>query len=159
MSRSPEAERSVTGVVDRRWTGSWLGGPRSADVNAGYPGERLGLPETGSRSVASFGRRLLAFVVDALLCDLVALLLFQQVAYWNVAVFFVEVSVLTALIGRSAGQRICGIHIARLDGRPVGFGRALVRTTLLCLLIPALIWDRDFRGLHDRAAGTVALRA
>lgn len=145
-------------MVDRRWTGSWLGGPRSAGVGGAYPGERLGLPETGSRSVASFGRRLLAFVVDAVLCDLVALLLFQQVAYWNVVVFFVEVYVLTALIGRSAGQRICGVSIARLDGRPVGSLWAFVRTALLCLLIPALIWDRDFRGLHDRAAGTVALR-
>jgi uncharacterized RDD family membrane protein YckC len=28
---------------------------------------------------------------------------------------------------------------------------------LLLLFIPALIWDRDGRGLHDRAAGTVVL--
>ena len=29
---------------------------------------------------------------------------------------------------------------------------------LLCLAIPALIWDRDQRGLHDRLAGTVLVR-
>jgi uncharacterized RDD family membrane protein YckC len=29
---------------------------------------------------------------------------------------------------------------------------------LLGLLIPAVIWDRDGRGLHDRAAGTVVIR-
>jgi hypothetical protein len=33
-----------------------------------------------------------------------------------------------------------------------------VRTVLLCLLIPAFITDRDQRGLHDRAAGTVLVR-
>ena len=36
--------------------------------------------------------------------------------------------------------------------------RPLVRTVLLCLAIPALIWDRDQRGLHDRGAGTVLVR-
>lgn len=146
-------------MVDRRLTGSWLGGPRSAGADVGYLGERLGMPETGAGSVAGFGRRLVAFAIDAVLCDLVALLLFQQVAYWNLAVFFAEVYVLTALLGRSVGHRICGIYVARLDNRPVGFLWALVRTTLLCLLIPALIWDRDSRGMHDRAANTVVLRA
>jgi hypothetical protein len=28
----------------------------------------------------------------------------------------------------------------------------------VCLLIPALIWDRDGRGLHDRSIGTVLVR-
>jgi hypothetical protein len=34
----------------------------------------------------------------------------------------------------------------------------VVRTVLLCLAIPALIWDADLRGLHDRAAGTMLVR-
>ena len=34
-----------------------------------------------------------------------------------------------------------------------------LRTALLLLLVPALITDRDGRGLHDRAAGTVVVRA
>lgn len=142
--------------MERRWAASWLGGARSAGVDLGYPGQRLGLPESGPGSVAGFGRRLLAFAVDAVLCDLVALL-FGDVR-WNIVVFFVEVYVLTALGGSSAGQRICGVRIHRLDGRRVGPVWALVRTVLLCLLIPALIWDRDGRGLHDKAANTVAVR-
>jgi hypothetical protein len=32
------------------------------------------------------------------------------------------------------------------------------RTALLCIAIPALIWDRDGRGLHDRLARTVEVR-
>lgn len=142
--------------MERRWLGSWLGGARSAGVDLGYPGERLGLPESGPGSVAGFGRRLLAFGVDVVLCDLVALLAGD--VRWNIVVFFAEVYVLTALGGCSAGQRVCGIRIMRVDGQRVGPLWALVRTTLLCLLIPALIWDRDWRGMHDRAANTVAIR-
>jgi hypothetical protein len=33
-----------------------------------------------------------------------------------------------------------------------------VRTLLLVLVVPALIWDRDYRGLHDRAANSVVVR-
>lgn len=135
-------------MASRGWTGS----------EARYPGERLGLPRSGPGALASFGRRLLAFGVDAVLSDLVAWALFQGIAYWNLVVFFAEVYLLTALIGRSAGQLLCGVYVARLDNRPVGFLWALVRTVLLCLLIPALIWDRDFRGLHDKAAHTAVCR-
>lgn len=144
-------------MVGRRWVGSWLGGPRSAGVDLGYPGERLGLPTSGRGSVVGFGRRLLAFAVDAVLCDLVAVFVFHNMA-WNIVVFFAEVWVLTGLLGYSAGQLICGIRVARLDGKPVGPLWSFVRTALLCLLIPAVIWDRDYRGLHDRAANTVVVQ-
>ncbi|MGX1157392.1 hypothetical protein RKD39_004970 [Streptomyces albogriseolus] len=36
--------------------------------------------------------------------------------------------------------------------------RGLLRSVLLCLAIPALVWDRDGRGLHDRLARTVEVR-
>ena len=45
-----------------------------------------------------------------------------------------------------------------LDTGRVNPLRALLRTVLLCLAIPALIWDRDGRGLHDRLARTVEVR-
>ena len=48
--------------------------------------------------------------------------------------------------------------MVRLDGRPVGPLWALVRTALLLVVIPALLWDRDYRGLHDRATHTVVVR-
>ena len=35
---------------------------------------------------------------------------------------------------------------------------ALARTVLLCLVIPAVVWDSDGRGLHDRVAGTAIVR-
>jgi uncharacterized RDD family membrane protein YckC len=37
--------------------------------------------------------------------------------------------------------------------------RAIGRTALLCLLVPAVIFDRDGRGLHDRLTDTAVVRA
>ena len=34
----------------------------------------------------------------------------------------------------------------------------IVRTVLLCLFLPAMFWDKDGRGLHDKSAGTVIVR-
>jgi uncharacterized RDD family membrane protein YckC len=34
----------------------------------------------------------------------------------------------------------------------------VIRTVLLCLVIPPVVYDADGRGLHDRAAGTIVLR-
>jgi uncharacterized RDD family membrane protein YckC len=46
-----------------------------------------------------------------------------------------------------------------VDGKPIGFVWALVRTILLLAVVPALITDRDLRGLHDRAANTIVIRS
>jgi uncharacterized RDD family membrane protein YckC len=40
-----------------------------------------------------------------------------------------------------------------------GLWRPIVRSVLLALVIPAVIWDADNRGLHDKAAGTVLVRS
>lgn len=149
------------GAVDRRDVASWLAGPRAVRPDTApvdYPGQRLGRPENGPGSVVGVGHRLLAFAVDALLCDGVAWLLFRNLA-WVTPVFAVEVVVFTWLLGQSAGQRVCGLRVERLDGSRVSLARALLRTALILLLVPALIWDRDGRGLHDKAADSVVVRA
>ena len=50
------------------------------------------------------------------------------------------------------------MRVATLSGRWVGLWRPIVRTALLVLVTPAVIWDPDQRGLHDKAAGTVLVR-
>jgi len=40
----------------------------------------------------------------------------------------------------------------------VGFIKAAIRTLMLLLVIPAVVWDSEGRGLHDRAAGTRLVR-
>jgi uncharacterized RDD family membrane protein YckC len=147
-------------VVDRRSVGGWLGGPGSAyDAASGgdYPGQRLGLPETGRGSLARLGLRLQAFLIDWVTCALIAWGFWRD-PKWSTPVFALEVLVLTTFLGASAGQFVRGLRVIRLDGRPPGPWRALVRTVLLVLLVPALIWDRDGRGLHDKVAGTILVR-
>jgi uncharacterized RDD family membrane protein YckC len=47
----------------------------------------------------------------------------------------------------------------RVDGGRLSLPRIVLRTLLLCLVIPAVIWDSHGRGLHDRAAGSIVVRA
>ena len=147
-------------VLERKDVASWLEGPGGTDrTSQSYAGQRLGRPPTGQGSVAGFGARIIAYLIDSAACALIAygLLRDQQ---WTLVVFAVEVLVLTGLAGGSAGQLLSGLRVVRLDaGGPVGLPRAVLRTFLLVLLIPALVWDRDGRGLHDRAAGTVVVRS
>jgi uncharacterized RDD family membrane protein YckC len=137
--------------------GEMLRGSRPSGDHPAYPGERFGLPKEGARSVASMGRRLGALLIDWLMCMLIALAAFRS-QVWTLPVFVVETYLLTSLTGLTVGKRIMGIRVARLDGKPVGFGWGLVRILLLLTVIPPLITDRDLRGLHDRAANTIVVR-
>ncbi|MEV5571213.1 RDD family protein [Spirillospora sp. NPDC052269] len=149
-----------------RWSQTWLGGAASAGVDLGTPGSRLGLPKDGPGSVATYGRRIVALMVDLIAGGLVGAAL-ASALHWspatrslaNTAVFALMVWLLTATLGTTIGKRMAGLRVVRLDGRPVGFGWSLARTLLLVLVVPALLWDRDHRGLHDRASNTVVVRA
>jgi uncharacterized RDD family membrane protein YckC len=130
-----------------------------------WPGARLGLPESGSRSVASWGRRIAALGIDWITSLLVAGFFVgngvwgQGPAAWApMGVFFLEVSVLTALAGGSFGQLVLRMAVLRLDGTPLTLLHAMLRTLLICLVIPAVVFNRDNRGLHDLAVNSVAVR-
>jgi uncharacterized RDD family membrane protein YckC len=147
-------------VVERRSVGGWLGGPGSAYDAAGggdFAGQRLGLPEAGRGSLARLGVRVQAFLLDAVMCSIIAWGFWRNTV-WTTPVFALEVLVLTTFLGASAGQVLRGLRVVRLDGRPPGLARSVLRTLLLLLLVPAVIWDRDGRGLHDKAAGTMLVR-
>jgi len=122
-----------------------------------YPGQGFGLPEHGPGSVASMPRRILALFIDWLLSMLIAYWLTHS-QFWTIAVFAVEVYVLTATTGFTVGKRIAGIRTIRTGGGLVGFWWALVRTAILLTVVPPLLTDRDLRGLHDRAADTIVIR-
>ena len=62
-------------------------------------------------------------------------------------------------LGGSPGHRLLGMRVQRVTGGWPGLWRPIVRSLLLVLVIPAVIWDADNRGVHDKAAGTVLLRA
>lgn len=130
-----------------------------------YPGERLGLPATGRGAAAGFGRRLAALTVDWLLGYLIAGLFAGPDALgspnfsWTVmGVWFVLTAVAVAAFGITPGMAVLGIRVAALRANLVGVPRALLRTALLALVLPALVRDADGRGWHDRAASTIVVR-
>ena len=131
--------------------------PSTTGKAAAYPGQRFGLPERGSGSVASMPRRVLALTIDWLLSMLIAYWLTHS-QFWTIAVFAIETYVLTATTGFTVGKRLLGIRVMRTNGGLVGFRWSLVRTAILLTVIPPLLTDRDLRGLHDRAADTIVVR-
>ncbi|AXE26112.1 RDD family protein [Streptomyces globosus] len=152
---------------NRQAIGSWLSGPRAAaedmGVEFGYPGQQLGLPEQGPGSVARFGRRLGAVAVDWIGCQVIAYGLItggdmSATGNWTLGLFLGLTLLTVGTVGSTPGKRLLGLRVVSLDGGRLGFGRVLLRTALLALAIPALIWDRDGRGLHDRVSRAVQVR-
>jgi uncharacterized RDD family membrane protein YckC len=131
-----------------------------------YPGQRLGLTPSGRGSLATWSNRITALVVDWAASMAVAVGLFGSGvltsdgwrAWMILAVFFVESTILSALAGGSFGQLLAGVGIARLDAKPLGFVRAVIRAALVCLVVPALVVGADRRGLHDVAVGTLMIK-
>ena len=140
--------------------------PSTAATGPSYPGERLGLPEEGPGSVAGWGRRIAALCIDWL-ASMLTVAAFIGTNVWTgrgaeqwgpMGVYVIEATVLTALLGGSFGQLVLRVVVVRIDGKAVNLLQALLRTILICLVIPPLVFNRDQRGLHDLAAGTVTLR-
>jgi uncharacterized RDD family membrane protein YckC len=126
-----------------------------------HPGQRLGRPATGTGSVGRFGRRLVGVLVDWVIALLIASALLRSAGWGSfgpLIVFLTEQVVLVGTAGGTIGHRLVGLRVERLDGGPAGPIRALGRSLLLCLGVPALIWDADQRGLHDKAVGTLVVR-
>jgi uncharacterized RDD family membrane protein YckC len=163
-------------MVDREDVGSWLQGP-PAGAPGTANGTRLGLPASGSGSLAPLGRRILALIIDWFACQLIALAFLPAdvQAGATLAIFALENVVLVGTVGGTLGHRLLGIRVRRVAAPrlvqhpgapahdpgpnvPPNLFLALVRTVLLCLVIPAVVWDGDGRGLHDRTAGTAIVR-
>jgi hypothetical protein len=68
--------------------------------------------------------------------------------------------------GRSPGKAPLGIRVVRLDGKPLGLldcferaGSYAATAGTMGMGFLTVLWDENRRALHDRAAGTVVLRA
>jgi len=156
-ARAGAAGRRAPAAAGAASTGTTQLTAQPASQAPDYPGQRFGLPERGPGSVASMPRRVLALFIDWLLSMLIAYWLTRSQG-WTIAIFAVEVYVLTATTGFTVGKRLVGIRTIRTNGGPVGFRWALVRTAILLTVIPPLLTDRDLRGMHDRASDTIVIR-
>lgn len=130
-----------------------------------WPGDDLGLPERGMGSLASWGSRITALVLDWAISMILAWVIFGIGALrgsdWRsftiLGVFFVQSTVLTALVGGSAGKLITRIGVIGLDMKPLGFVRSAARQFMVCLVIPALVVGPHRRGLTDLTCGSVVV--
>lgn len=137
-----------------------------------YRGEKLGLPEEGPGSIAPSGRRFGAFVVDGLGASIIAGIFTHALGsdatsqlprMWSLLPWALDYVLGMLFFGRTVGMYLFGLRIIRVDrginSEAVNPWRALLRTLLLAILVPAVIWDRDGRGLHDRFTGTAVVSA
>ena len=120
---------------------------------------------------ASFGRRLVALLIDGVLLLVVyafvaaltsastaqVLDLVVGLAYWG----YFEGSA----SGQTVGKRVMGIRVIDFaKGGPIGFGRALLRyvgrivSSIPCLLgYFWMLWDKEKQTWHDKIANTVVV--
>ena len=108
------------------------------------------------------GRRIGAIALDWILALTITMLFptsEQTEGLVTGLIFAVMQIVFIPTIGGSIGHRVFGLRIIRLGGGWVGPWRPVVRTVLLMLIIPVLVWDSDHRGFHDKVAGTALVRA
>src|SRR5450631_3329166 len=153
-------------MVDREEVSTRGQGPGGAPADPdNYPGRGLGMPERGRGSLARFGRRLVAVLIDWLVCTVIAAgLMHYRLGqgglgpFKPLAVFVLMNLLLVGTLGSTIGHRLLGIRVVRLGGASPGPLATVIRTVLLAAFIPAVIWDSHSRGLHDRIAGTVPVR-
>jgi uncharacterized RDD family membrane protein YckC len=155
----------------------------SVSAPQAYRGEALGLPAAGPGSLAPTGSRLLAFLVDALASALVAALFVSHhgdsfadrlPGSWSLIPLAVDYVGGILLTGRTIGMYLLGLRVVRMTAGNTGnkgntgntgnifarvdVARVALRTALLFLLVPAVVFDRDGRGLHDRLTDTAVVR-
>jgi len=123
-----------------------------------WPGKRLGLPEYGPRSVGRPGRRFAALAIDWAAAIVISVAFFDYDSWATLGIFAVVQVVFLLTANASPGHLLLGMRVVPVVGGYLGLWRPFVRTMLLCLVIPAVIWDRDQRGMHDRLAGTVLVK-
>ena len=116
---------------------------------------------------ASWGRRVVALLVDWLVSTLVVVFFMGWDGYsetggnggfYVLLVFVAESALFTATVGGSFGKMATRLRVVRVvDGGRVDLLRSLGRAVAVALVIPPLVFKRDRRGLHDMLAGSATV--
>lgn len=114
----------------------------------------------------TLGRRLAAITLDWLACYAIVAALVGGIGQMDphqsikiLALFFVQLVVLTSLTGASLGQKIFGLRVVRFaDHLAISPLQALIRTLFLIIVVTAVTYDDNGRGIHERISGTVLVR-
>ncbi len=114
----------------------------------------------------TYGRRMAALAVDWLACYAIVAAFSGGIgkmdpnhSLYVLALFFFEFWILITLQGATFGHRIFGMRVVRFeDGGAVTPRQGLIRTILLVLVVTAVTFDDDGRGIHERLSRTVLTR-
>jgi len=112
----------------------------------------------------SQGRRMLGVLIDWLLCAAIAKGFFDGGQRWAApyvapAIFFAQYLFFSTLGGATPGHRIVGLKIVRFsDGQMPTPIQALIRTSLLVIVLTAITFDQNGRGINERLSNTVLVK-
>ena len=118
----------------------------------------------------TLGRRLAAITVDWLASYAIAFAFFAGggsyservigTRFTTPLIFVFEYAVLITLTGASFGHRLLRLKVVDFDnGGLPSIRQALIRTGLMALVIAAITYDEDGRGIHERFSRTKLARA
>ena len=112
----------------------------------------------------SQGRRMLGVLIDWLMSYAIAIGFFVEFGEPSMGAvvfltFTAQYLLFAALGGATPGHRIVGLKIVRFsDGAMPTPLQALIRTGLLVLIITAITFDQNGRGINERLSNTVLIR-
>jgi uncharacterized RDD family membrane protein YckC len=114
---------------------------------------------------AGWGRRFAALFIDWLASSLVLIAVAGPSRYSGpqgttliLPIMILEIVVFTILVGGSFGQIVLRLRVRRLDGARLSPWAVLIRSLLIALVIPPLVYRPDGRGLHDIAVSSATFR-
>ncbi|WP_413453036.1 RDD family protein [Georgenia phoenicis] len=109
-------------------------------------------------SPAPLGRRVVALAVDWGLATAISAGFLDNHPLATLGVFALMTWLLLATRGATIGHTLLGLRVRAYQGGAATPVQVLIRTGSLCLVIPAVVWGLDGRGLHDVWAGTQIVR-
>lgn len=145
-------------MANRRDLGSWLeGNPQGNDSTHEQRARALGIPVSGPGSQAPMWRRIVGLCIDWAAASGVSFLLFDYNSIATLLVFAAAHFIFVSSLGFTLGHYLAGLRVVPQESGTtfVGFVRGFLRTLLLVLVLPAVVWDAEGRGLHDKAARTL----
>ena len=111
------------------------------------------------------GRRMLGLLIDWALCYFITWGFFADpgTGAFTPIVYFLYLGqylFFSILGGATPGHRIVGLKIVNFsDGQMPTPKQALIRTALLAIVITAITFDQNGRGINERFSGTVLIRS
>jgi uncharacterized RDD family membrane protein YckC len=108
--------------------------------------------------MARLGRRFIGVIIDWAIATAIAYLFWEGDRFAIILAFVAIQVVFLILFAGTPGHLALGMRVVPLKPVWIGIHRPIIRTVLLSFVLPAVVWDGDGRGFHDKLAGTVLVR-